>query len=115
MRRQKSQSGLQLTRAFCSQASTHWDLVLLATAAYDGLSRGGRSGLMVYYDEAGAQYYLYGGVDRMRANVAVSQAAYAEASKRTARDRSLAPARMSLAQAVRQERRKSQRVEMSAD
>jgi hypothetical protein len=70
---------------------------------------------MVYYDEAGAQYYLYGGVDRMRANVAVSQAAYAEASKRTARDRSLAPARMSLAQAVRQERRKSQRVEMSAD
>jgi len=70
MRRQKSQSGLQLTRAFCSQASTHWDLVLLATAAYDGLSHGGRSGLMGYDDEAGAQY-LYGGVDRMRANAAV--------------------------------------------
>jgi hypothetical protein len=32
------------------------------------------AGLMVYDDEAGAQY-LYGGVDRMRANVAVSQAA----------------------------------------
>jgi hypothetical protein len=71
---------------------------------------------MVYDDEAGAQY-LYGGVDRMRSNVAVSQAAYAEASKRTAKssDRSLAPARMSLAQAIRQERRKSQRVVLSVD
>jgi hypothetical protein len=59
---------------------------------------------MVYDNEAGAQY-IYGGVDRLRANIAVSQAAYAEASKRTARDSSLAAAR----------RRKSHRVEMSAD
>jgi hypothetical protein len=69
---------------------------------------------MVYDDEAGAQY-LYGGVDRMRANVAVSQAAYAEARDRAARDRGMAAARMSIAQAVRQERRKSQRVELSLD
>ena len=68
----------------------------------------------MYDDEAGAQY-LYGGVDRLRANILVSEAAYAEACKRTARDSSMAPARMSLAQAVRQERRKSQRVELSVD
>jgi hypothetical protein len=36
---------------------------------------------MVYDNEAAAQY-LYGGVDRMRANIATCQAAYAEASKR---------------------------------
>jgi hypothetical protein len=69
---------------------------------------------MVYDDEA-VERYLYGGIDRMRSNILVSEAAYAEACKRTARDSSMAPARMSLAQAVRQERRKSQRVEMSAD
>jgi hypothetical protein len=70
----------------------------------------------MYDSEAGAQY-LYGGVQRLRANIAASQAAYAEASKRTAKssDRSLAPARMSVAQAIRLERRKSQRVEMSVD
>jgi hypothetical protein len=66
---------------------------------------------MMYDNEAGAQY-LYGGVDRIRANIATSQAAYAEASKRT--DRGLAPARMSLAQAIKQ-RRMSQRVEMLVD
>jgi hypothetical protein len=43
---------------------------------------------MVYNDEAGAQY-LYGGVDRLRANIATSQSAHAEASKRTATDRSI--------------------------
>ena len=66
---------------------------------------------MVYDNEAGAQY-LYGGVDRMRANIATSQAAYAQASKRT--DRSLAPARMSLAQVIKQ-RRMWQRVELLVD
>jgi hypothetical protein len=69
-------------------------------------SRESEEGLMVYDNEAGAQY-LYGGVDRMRANILVSQAAYAEASKRTARDRSLALSRMSLAQAIEKERQKS--------
>jgi hypothetical protein len=63
---------------------------------------------MMYDKEARAQY-LYGGVDRTRANIATSQAAYAEASRRT--DRSLAPARMSLAQPLKQ-RRKLQRVEL---
>ena len=63
---------------------------------------------MVYDKEAGAQY-LYGGVDRMRANIATSQAAYAEASKRG--DLSLTPARPSLAQALKQ-RRKLQHVEL---
>ena len=66
---------------------------------------------MVYDNEAGAQC-LYGGVDRMRANIATSQAAYAQASKRT--DRSLAPARMSLAQVIKQ-RRMWQRVELLVD
>jgi hypothetical protein len=74
-------------------------------------SRGLRSGLMMYDNEAGAQY-LYGGVDRMRANIATSQAAYAKAIKRT--DRGLTPARMSLAQAIKQ-RRMWQRVEMLVD
>jgi len=64
------------------------------------------------YDNGAADPYLYGGVDRMRANIAVSQAAFAEASKRT--DRSLAPARMSLAQVIKQ-RRMSQRIELSVD
>ena len=68
---------------------------------------------MVYDDEAGAQY-LYGGVDRMRANVAVSQAAYAEARDRAARDRGMAvagcrPPRPS------GRRGGSRRVEMSVD
>jgi hypothetical protein len=61
---------------------------------------------MVYDNEAGAQY-LSGGVDRMRANIATSQAAYAEAIKRLD---SPAPVRMSLAEALKQ-RRKLQRVE----
>jgi hypothetical protein len=65
---------------------------------------------MVYDKEAGAQY-LYGGVDRMRANIATSQAAYAEASKRV--DLSLTPARPSLAQALKQ--RRKLRVEMLVD
>jgi hypothetical protein len=69
---------------------------------------------MGYDNEAGAQY-LYGCVDRLRANIATSQAAYAEATKRTARDRSLAPTRMMLAQAVEKEERKSQLVELSVD
>jgi len=65
---------------------------------------------MVYDNEAAAQY-LYGGVDRMRANIATCQAAYAEASKRG--DLSLTPARPSLAQALKQ--RRKLRVEMLVD
>ncbi|MGB7975480.1 MAG: hypothetical protein WCF81_14295 [Roseiarcus sp.] len=65
---------------------------------------------MVFDDEAGA-LYLYGGVDRLRANIATSQAAYAEACKRTAAARP----RMSLAQAVKLERRKSQLTELLVD
>jgi hypothetical protein len=72
--------------------------------------------LMVYDDDNEAvTRYLYGGVDRLRANIATSQAAYAEATKETARDRSVGAARMSLAPAIRQERRKSQRVELLVD
>jgi hypothetical protein len=41
--------------------------------------------------------------ERLRANIATSQAAYAEASKRV--DHSLAPARPSLAQALKQRRK----------
>jgi hypothetical protein len=59
---------------------------------------------MMYDNEAGAQY-LYGGVDRMRANIATSQAAYAEAGKRAASDRNIAAARTTLALAIRQEGR----------
>jgi hypothetical protein len=65
------------------------------TVVYRGL----RSSLMVFDDEAGAQY-LYGGVDRMRANIATSQAAYAEAGKRAASDRDIAAARTTLALAI---------------
>jgi hypothetical protein len=36
------------------------------------------------YDNQAVERYLYGGIDRMRANIAVSEAAYAEASKRAA-------------------------------
>jgi hypothetical protein len=64
------------------------------------------------YDNEAADLYLCGGVDRMRANIATSQAAYAQASKRT--DRSLAPARMSLAQVIKQGRM-WQRVELLVD
>jgi hypothetical protein len=39
------------------------------------------------YDNEAVARYLHGGLDRMRANVAVSQAAYAEASERGTRDR----------------------------
>jgi hypothetical protein len=42
--------------------------------------------------------YLYGDVARIRANIATSQAAYAEASKRV--DHSLTPARPLFAQAL---------------
>jgi hypothetical protein len=63
---------------------------------------------MTYDNEVGAQY-LYGGVDRMRANIATSRAAYADACKRV--NRSLTPARPSLAQALKQ-RRKLQHVEL---
>jgi hypothetical protein len=66
---------------------------------------------MVYDKEAGAQY-LYGGVDRMRANIATSQAAYAEAGKKVD-PLSLTPARPSLAQALKQ--RRKLRVEMLVD
>jgi hypothetical protein len=44
-------------------------------------SRGLRSGLMVFDNEA-VERYLYGDIDRMRANIATSRAAYAEASER---------------------------------
>jgi hypothetical protein len=73
--------------------------VVLAPTTYDG-------GLVIeeayMHDNEAVTRYLYGGVERMRANIATSQAAYAEARKRT--DRSLAPARMSLAQAIKQRR-----------
>ena len=60
--------------------------------------------------------HLHGGVDRMRANVAVSQAAYAEASEPMIRDcAGIAAARMVLAQVAEKEKRKSQRVELSVD
>jgi hypothetical protein len=49
--------------------------------------------------------YLYGGVDRLRANIATSQAAYAEASNRATRP--------SLAQALKQKRKLG--VEMLVD
>ena len=67
---------------------------------------------MIYDTEVGAQY-LYGGVDRMRANIATAQAAYVEASKRTARDRGRAAPRMSLAKAVVEARREAQLAELS--
>jgi hypothetical protein len=69
---------------------------------------------MVFDNEAGAQY-LYGGVDRLRANTATSQAAYAEAGKRAASDRNIAAATTTLALATRQERQKSQFAEMLID
>jgi hypothetical protein len=69
---------------------------------------------MVYDTEAGAQY-LYGGVDRMRANIATSQAAYAEACKRTAKDRGMAAPMMSLAKAVVKRKREAQFAELSID
>jgi hypothetical protein len=63
---------------------------------------------MVYDDDNEAvTRYFYGGVDRMRANIATSQAAYAEVSKRTARDLSVGAATMSLAQAIEKEKRKA--------
>jgi hypothetical protein len=89
--------------------------VVLSAAAYDGGLSWSEEDLMVYDDDNEAvTRYLYGGVDRMRANIATSQAAYAEASKRTARDRSEWAATMSLAQAIKR-RRMSQRVELSVD
>jgi hypothetical protein len=89
--------------------------VLLATAAYDdGLWWSETENLMIYDNEAGAQY-LYSGVDRVRANIATSQAAYAEASKRTARDRDMAAPRMSLAKAVVKWKREAQLAELSID
>jgi hypothetical protein len=70
---------------------------------------------MMYDNEVGAQC-LYGGVDRMRANIATAQAAYVEASKRAAREpQHKAAPRMSLAQPIKQERRKPQRGELSVD
>jgi hypothetical protein len=69
---------------------------------------------MIYDNEVGSQY-LYGGVDRMRANIATAQAAYVEASKRTARDRGRAAPRMSLALAVVEARREAQLAELSID
>jgi hypothetical protein len=60
------------------------------------------------YDNQAVQRYLYGDIDRMRANIAVSEAAYAEAIKRMD---SSAPRRLTLAQAVKQ-RQKLQRVEL---
>jgi hypothetical protein len=69
---------------------------------------------MIYDNEVGSQY-LYGGVDRMRANIATAQAAYVEASKRTARDRDRAAPRMSLAKAVVEARREAQLAQLSID
>jgi hypothetical protein len=69
---------------------------------------------MIYDNEVGSQY-LYGGVDRMRANIATAQAAYVEASKRTARDCGRAAPRMSLAKAVVEARREAQLAELSID
>jgi len=90
--------------------STHRDLVVFEAAAYDGGFSCFEEGLM--YDNDAVAQYLYGGVDRMRANIATSQAAYAEASKRAAWEpQHKAAPRMSLAQ----ERRKPQRVELSVE
>jgi hypothetical protein len=61
---------------------------------------------VVYDNEVGAQY-LYGGVGRMQANIATSQAAYAEAAKRMD---SLTSARPSLRPL--KQRRRLQRVEL---
>ena len=69
---------------------------------------------MIYDNEVGSQY-LYGGVDRMRANIATAQAAYVEASKRTARDRGRAAPGMSLAKAVVEARREAQLAQLSID
>jgi hypothetical protein len=77
-------------------------------------SRGLRSCLVLYDNEAGTQY-LYGGVDRMRANIATSQAAYAEATKRTARDRSVAPGKMPLARAVEEGKPETRLAELLVD
>jgi hypothetical protein len=76
--------GLQLTRALCSQTSTHLKLVALEAAAFNGGFSGSEEGRM--YDNEAVAQCLYGGVDRLRANIATSQAAYAEASKRAARE-----------------------------
>lgn len=68
------------------------------------------------YDNEAVTRYLYGGVDRMRANVAVSQATYAEASERVTRNRAcIAAARVVLAQVAEKEKRKAQRAELSFD
>jgi hypothetical protein len=80
----------------------------------DGLSWSEAENLMMYDNEVGAQC-LYGGVDRMRANIATAQAAYVEASKRTARDRGRAAPRMSLAKAVVKAKREAQLAELSID
>jgi len=69
---------------------------------------------MVYDDEAGAQY-LYGGVDRLRANVRCHKRRTPKLAIERLGTAALAAAKMSLAQAIRQERRKSQRVELSVD
>jgi hypothetical protein len=70
----------------------------------------------MYNYEAGAQY-LYGGVERLRANILVSEVAYADASKRAAKDSSIAAAAagMSLARAVKRERRNSPLADLSID
>jgi hypothetical protein len=64
---------------------------------------------MVYDNEAVDQY-LFGGVARMQANIATSQAAYAEATKETAKGRSIA-----VAQAVVKEKPEAQLAELSVN
>jgi hypothetical protein len=69
---------------------------------------------MMYDYEGGAQH-LYGGVERLRANILVSEVAYAEASKRAARDRSIVAARHVARSGRQGGERKSPRAELSVD
>jgi hypothetical protein len=68
------------------------------------------------HDNEAVTLYFFAGVERMRANVAVSRVAYAEASERLTNGRAgIVVARVILAQAVEVETRKSRRVELSVD
>jgi hypothetical protein len=73
--------------------------VVLAAAAYKGKLSWCEEGPMMYDNQADAQH-LYGGIDRLRANILVSQAAYAEASKRATRNRDIAAAKVARKQVV---------------
>jgi hypothetical protein len=94
------------------QSSTHWDLAVLAADIYDGGLSWSEEGLMIYDNEAVARY-LYGGLARLRANVAVSQAAYLEARDRATRDRDILAAKAALAEVVKAQKGTTEGVELS--